>query len=647
MPKLTIGTKEFKNIILKFNNDSIYETDEREQGKEDLEFADGKGQWDKTIEKAREERPCLVLNRIDNHVNRIAGEQLMNRMNIKVIPVDDKADPDTAKIKEGLIRNIEYESIASRIYHMGYKGALISGRGAWRINKDYVNNETWDQELGLELIENPYTVYLDSVNQLNPNHIFITSNIPIEEYNRKYKDTKKIFATDSEFNEAAVGDFKEWIQDDERRIAEYFWKEVTSDGFLYLVKNRAGMKTTRDMPKNKRIEKKREIFKSEIWHIVLSSDAVLEKPIKWDGDSIPVVMVWGKEINIDGQRKIHGMVYNVKDSQRAYNYERSAWVETVALAPKEHWLVTEFMVNGHETQWSDAQKGKKLKYLTYNIDPNVPDGGRPVRISPSAVPVGLERSAAFSAQEIKDIDGVHETSLGERSNETSGIAIENRSIQSGISNYVYTSNLILAMRQTGQKLLNLIPKTYDTKRTIRITGIDDKEVIAKINQRKGADMTKGRYDCRISAGPAFATQRLEAVEQINKFYQVAPDAAPLTWDIMARNLSWHGSEEFSERLKKAVPINIRGADEGEEVNEQELSQEIQQQMAEAQKLIDESKFEQERAKIEQAKAIVEQAEAAVDLEKVKVEAEKVESQVKVFKAEVKAIQAGKGNNGGK
>ncbi len=640
MPIPTIDIEKFKKIKLQFDASTTYETEERSKGKEDLQFVDGENQWDANVKENRGDRPCLVLNRIANHVDRVAGEQRMNKMNIKVIPVDDIADPATAKVKEGLIRHIEYDSTVQRVYPMGYESMLMGGRGAWRLNKEYVNNESWDQKLKIELIENPYSVYIDNINRLDPDWLFVANNISDEEYDRKYKSKEK-----GEFLEVAEGDIGQWMQDNKKRVAEYFWKETTSQGFLYLVKTKEGMKTIRDLPKNKNYEKKREIFSTEIWHIVISGHDVLEAPIKWDGDSIPIIMVWGKELNINGKRKVRGMVRHVKDSQRAYNYERSAWVETVALAPREHWLVTKAMVNNHDVYWSDAQKGIRVKYLMYDIDPQASDGGRPVRISPSAIPSGLERSAAFSAQEIKDIDGVHDSYLGETSNETSGVAIEKRTLQAGISNYVYTDNYMFSIQETGKKILNLQPKTYDTARMIRIMGLDEAENVVKINQQGGFDLVKGQYDCRVRAGPAFATQRLEAVAEINKFYQVAPDAAPLTWDIWARNLSWHGSDEFADRLKKAVPINIRGADEGEETQEQELSQELQQQMAEAQKIVEEAKMEQAKSKIEQAKAKVEQEEAAIDIERIKVEADKVESQVKVFKAEAKVVQSSK-NNGG-
>ena len=79
----------------------------RKDALDDLEFRAG-NQWPDEVknERERDARPCLTINRVPQFIRQITNDQRQNRPSIKVSPVDDKADVDTAKIHQGLIRHI-------------------------------------------------------------------------------------------------------------------------------------------------------------------------------------------------------------------------------------------------------------------------------------------------------------------------------------------------------------------------------------------------------------------------------------------------------------------------------------------------------------------------------------------------------------
>ena len=56
----------------------------------------------------------------------------------------------------------------------------------------------------------------------------------------------------------------------------------------------------------------------------------------------------------------------------------------------------------------------------------------------------------INAQDMKDVTGLHDASLGARSNETSGKAINARQREGDIATYVYPDNLTAAIRE-GQR----------------------------------------------------------------------------------------------------------------------------------------------------------------------------------------------------
>ena len=53
-----------------------------------------------------------TINKPPSFIHQITGDQRQNKTSIKIHPVDDRADEETAEIIQGLIRHIEYSSNA-------------------------------------------------------------------------------------------------------------------------------------------------------------------------------------------------------------------------------------------------------------------------------------------------------------------------------------------------------------------------------------------------------------------------------------------------------------------------------------------------------------------------------------------------------
>ncbi|NIP26490.1 MAG: hypothetical protein GWN94_20085, partial [Phycisphaerae bacterium] len=79
---------------------------------------------------------------------------------------------------------------------------------------------------------------------------------------------------------------------------------------------------------------------------------------------IPLVGLWGKELNIENQSIHRGIVRTAKDAMRLYNYNRSMGAEHLALAPKAPWLVTPTMIGAFKQQWDTADK-RNWPYLFF------------------------------------------------------------------------------------------------------------------------------------------------------------------------------------------------------------------------------------------------------------------------------------------
>src|SRR4051812_17055492 len=112
--------KKSKDAILaealeafKLCSESQAEQDNRDDALDDLKFARLGEQWpDYAVKSRGKERCMLTINKMPAFIRQVVNDARQNKPRIAVKPVDDKADPLTAKVYDGLIRNIEYTSNA-------------------------------------------------------------------------------------------------------------------------------------------------------------------------------------------------------------------------------------------------------------------------------------------------------------------------------------------------------------------------------------------------------------------------------------------------------------------------------------------------------------------------------------------------------
>jgi len=128
----------------------------------DLKFSAG-DQWPVEIQNSRnlESRPCLTINKIDSYIRQVTNQQRQQRPRIKVHPTNNDGDVKIAQVIEGLMRHIEVNSNADTAYDTAFEYAVRMGWGYWRINTDYISDDTFNQEIFIEPVVDPFSVYFD------------------------------------------------------------------------------------------------------------------------------------------------------------------------------------------------------------------------------------------------------------------------------------------------------------------------------------------------------------------------------------------------------------------------------------------------------------------------------------------------------
>lgn len=539
-----------------------FERDNNDEAREDLKFIAGE-QWDRRDINQRTEdgRPYLTVNQLPQFVNQITGDVRLNPPAIKVLPAEE-GDTQIAQVYTGLIRNIESQSAASKVYVGSAESCIRCGIGNFRIVTEFADDDTFNQEIRIRPIKNPFAVFFDPQAQLadrsDANWCFVLDEMDIDAFKEEYPEALVTDFTAENGRE----DLKNWVGEETITIAEYWRKEKVKKTLAQLETGEVVDIT--DLAKadvdKLPVLQMREVDSHKVVQYFISGSEVLDGPFEWPGRHIPIVPVIGQEIHIGERTVRHGITRFAKDSQRQYNYWQTTATEAMALSPKSPYIATEKQVEGHP-EWQDANS-KNYSVLTYTPDPDVP--GAPQRNPPPEVPAAALNMMQVSAQDMRSTIGLHDPNLGAVGNETSGLAISLRQSQGNVGTYVYIDNLASAIEYAGRQLVDLIPKVYDSERVVRVLGEDDEGTLVTINQMAQSngepvllnDLTVGKYDVIVKTGPSFATKRIEAANGMVEFIRALPQAGAATADLVAKAQDWPLAEKFAERLERTIPAPI-------------------------------------------------------------------------------------------
>jgi len=573
----------------------------RSEALEDLKFAAG-DQWPVEIQNSRvlEARPCLTVNKVDAYCRQLTNQMRQQRPRMKAHGMNNESDARMAEIISGIFRHIETQSDADQAYDKAGDFAVRMGWGYWRVTTDYVRDDSFDQEIYIKAIDNPFTVYFDP-NSVAPDgsdaeKVLITTVIPKETFRKMYPDAEM----EQGFTMRGTGDSNpEWVMKEDIRLAEYFYTERKSIT-LYQLSDGTTIKSD-ELPSAEELEAmgltvvdKRNSYEKKIRWCKLTSMEVLEEG-EWAGKYIPIIPVYGQETVLDNKKKRFGIVRMAKDPQRMYNFWQTSLTESVALAPKAKWLLAEGQDEGHENEWAMANI-KSMPVLRYKqTDIEGQPAPPPQRLQPEPPPTGVMAAAQAMTTDLMQVVGIFDPAQLPTGN-ISGKALQGQQQQVDLTNFHYYDNLTRSIRQTGKVILDLIPKIYDKERVMRIIGDDGKPEILTINQygqdEEGInkilnDVTVGEYDVVMDTGPGYNSKRQEAVDSMMSILSADPSLMQQAGDLIFRNMDFPGAETIADRLainnplaqiddKSKVPPQVQMKLKQQEAQLQQAQQTIQQ-----------------------------------------------------------------------
>ena len=557
------------------------ESENRKEFLDDTRFWRLGEQWPANIkaDREREFRPCLTINRGPTFIRQVVNDARQNKPSIRVRPVDSGADPETAKVYNGIVRHIQYASNADVAYDTATDNAVTGGFGYFKIGIKYAGDDSFDRDIVIERIADPLRVFGDPNSQAADssdwNDAFVVDFLTKDDFKREHPDADPV-----DWDAAPYADLKgtPWRGEEDRvMVAEWWSRTVEKRTRVLLTDGRVVDEAELPALKDEldaagigvKAERTTERFK--ITHRLMTGAEIL-KTTEWAGQFIPVIPVYGDEVNVEGKRYFRSLMRDAKDPQRMVNYWRTTSTELVALAPRVPFIGRVGAFNTDVAKWGSINTTSHA-FVEY-------DGETQPQRQPldGGTAIGAMNEAMAASDDMKTVIGLFNASLGQQSNETSGKAILARQREGDVSTFHFLDNMARAIRHAGRILIELIPKVYTPGRIVRILGEDGTSSTVQVGKPpvpgapqpetppgqiesaipKVYDLQAGKYDLVVDVGPSFTTRREEAAAQMMELMRAFPQAAPVVGDLFAKSLDWPGADEIGERLRKLLPPAISG-----------------------------------------------------------------------------------------
>ena len=307
MARQAVDSDKFQKVLKRaqerFKYCEAWESYARRLFMDDIRFAnadaDNKYQWPTRMwnDRQRDERPALTINKTRQHNLNIINDAKMNKPGIKYRAAGNGATAESARIWDGIARHIEYQSNAPAHYDYATTFQVEAGIGYLRVNTDYVDENSFDQEIYITSIPDPLTVYMDpdakAPAKEDMRYAFIFEDMPKDIFDQKYPQYKQYAG-----QELLVAE-KGWMDDNHVRVAEYYEAEDIEDELL-MFNGPDGQPMTLMASDLRKVDPKSSIFddpqtrKRKVtrrvihYHFIVGNHVVQEEEKVWIGKTIQI-----------------------------------------------------------------------------------------------------------------------------------------------------------------------------------------------------------------------------------------------------------------------------------------------------------------------------------------------------------------------
>lgn len=600
------------------------------------------GQWDPYVWNKMDGRYRGTFDMCTPVVDQISGEMDEADFSLTISPSGGESSEDTARVFNGLVRNIRNISNADDVFNSVARSNIVGGFDCFEIVQDYVEADSFDQDLFFKKVPSAVdSVWFDcgatERDKSDANFAFKLVGLTPAEYKNKYPNG----------SESSVGQdlTNAYYNKPDKIIVGQFYYKKREDITLVKMSNGAVYRDDDEFNKVKDelnnagiTESDRRVRKGwRVYSRIFDNDDWLTPPQKTVFNNIPLCPIYGNYDVVENKPVYFGIIEKLYDHQRTFNYAVSRSVEDGALSPNDFFWMTDKQVAGNEDYIQQMNTDNKPVRI-YNTDDEAP--GPPQRAGGVLASQGLQTTIANMQQMFQTTANVFNAQQGNANPNQSGIA-GMQQIEAGQTGSIkWFKALQIAVCYAGKVLIDAIPRVYDSTRQVRILEEDGTGKLITLNdivfdqntqtQVELNDLSKGVYDVVCEFGPAFKTQQQETIETFLTVAQTDPSVIETGKDILLKNLNSPGMSQIAERVRQNMLISgliPQSQWTDEEVQQMEIIQ--QQQSQQPQEPTPEmvlAQAEMMKGQAEQQKAQNDQMQLQIDAAKLQTEQQKIELQ---------------------
>ena len=559
----------------------------------------------------------MTFNKVRPLMNYMAGQQRANTPSLECIP-DESVPVPVAEVREALIKDISLSSDTDMVYQTAYRCSAIGGYGAFRICTEYENDRDFRQVIRLKAIKIPNNCFWDvsAENESKTDGMYAGWIVRISRSKFKAiygKDIESTIGNDN-LNDGTV------FNDDDAITMTYYYtreykpvklyklsngRDIDQEEFSMLEKVELnGHEYLSDNGEPVTIVDTRTAPRYKIMFRLYAGEWELEKE-EFPAQHLPVVFVdQDSFIDKEGKQVCCSFFKDTKDAQKYINYIGTSSAYLLKISRYDQFMLAKGNARGNDTAqiWRDPQNIQGGL-----IFDEVTSGVVPQQLRPPELPVSFIQQYERALMDIQTSTGIYEAQVGQQSNEISGTAINARKKGGSYVTSIPTTSLDRAIL-AGAKIINeMIPRVYDTERTMQLSMKDRGASQVTLNKSLDAygssienDMTQGHYTIRLRPGPSIEGQKQEALEAMQALLQASPQTFSMIADLYVENLPLANNIELRNRLRTMVPPEIIQAGKtGEPIPPKPA--EPNPQMIAAQAKMEEIKLKEQHLQIEQQK----------------------------------------------
>lgn len=466
---------------------------------DDMDMYAADDMWSEEARNARKGRPCLQYPLLTKFIKRIVSDMKRNPLGVKLSPRED-SDIVKSRIGMDLVRYIEDTTNAPSAYIKAGENAAICGLG-W-VKGSFKSKK---KQIVIKKVDDPMQYYMDP----------------------------KAYEVDGSDAMYFVSQTVETRNEETKYCYEYWWKEES------------------DQPDRE----------WEVYWALIDGDDVVDYG-QFPSEIIPIFPVFGEVIRYRGKHVVKGVVRDLMDAQKTYNYLKSQEVEVISFTPKNPVMAEEGTIpEQYRKDWQNFTKNP-TKVLYYTM--TKPDGTE-AKMAPQFMPMKADtqwigQAALGSINDLKEVTGIYDTALGADDKELSGKAIIAKQITADAGQITFMDNFRATIQRIGRWICQMIAPVMGAEKSVRVLGENGKFNTVNLDNVMGAgpiDLDFSEMDISVSAGNSYATRREQALDFFQNLMQALPNTATVLADLIVKNMDFDEAEEAAGRLRRMLPPEAR------------------------------------------------------------------------------------------